>query len=68
MWPSRRSCRMNFISEVMFVMTLKQIVDQLKSCGFQCEAGPLELNTAFIELERKANEEDDDGDYDGTLL
>ena len=31
---------------------LVEIVKQLKSCGFECEAGPLGLNTAFIELER----------------
>lgn len=26
------------------------IVEQLESCGFECEGGPLELNTAFIAL------------------
>jgi hypothetical protein len=32
-------------------MTLKEIVEQLKSCRYECEAGPLENNVAFIELE-----------------
>jgi len=29
---------------------LKEIIKQLESCGFTCEAGPLENNTAFLEL------------------
>ncbi|MED3571951.1 hypothetical protein [Cytobacillus praedii] len=33
---------------------LKEIVEQLKSCGFSCEAGPLENNIAFIELQELA--------------
>lgn len=37
-------------------MTLKEIVEQLKSCGYECEAGPLENNVAFMELEEMANE------------
>lgn len=35
-------------------MTLLEIVEQLKSCGYRCEAGSLEMNTAFVELERMA--------------
>lgn len=35
-------------------MNLKQIVEQLESCNFECEAGPLENNVAFIELKRMA--------------
>jgi hypothetical protein len=36
-------------------MNLKEIVEQLKSCGYQCEAGDLEHNEAFIALAQKAN-------------
>lgn len=38
-------------------MTLKEIVEQLKSCGYECEAGPLVNNTAFKALEQLVNEE-----------
>lgn len=31
-------------------MTLKEIVEQLESCEFTCEGGPLEDNLAFIAL------------------
>ena len=31
------------------------IIDQLDRCGYQGEAGPLRLNTFFIELKRLAN-------------
>lgn len=34
--------------------SLADIVAQLRSCGFICEAGPLENNVAFVELERRA--------------
>ena len=30
---------------------LKAILEQLRFCNFECEAGPLVLNTAFIALE-----------------
>ncbi len=29
---------------------LPEIIEQLESCNFECEAGPLELNMAFIRL------------------
>jgi hypothetical protein len=32
-------------------MTLTEIVEQLRSCKFTCEAGALEQNIAFIALE-----------------
>lgn len=35
-------------------MELKEIIEQLESCKFECEAGPLENNTAFIELKKRA--------------
>ncbi|MED4411023.1 MULTISPECIES: hypothetical protein [Bacillus subtilis group] len=38
-------------------MKLSEIVDQLKACGFECEAGPLENNVAFVELEKIAKEQ-----------
>ncbi len=31
-------------------LALKAIVKQLRFCGFTCEGGPLELNTAFLAL------------------
>lgn len=34
--------------------TLAEIVQQLTDCGYRCEAGPLELNLAFMELRRRA--------------
>ncbi|KAA0941611.1 hypothetical protein FQ087_20865 [Sporosarcina sp. ANT_H38] len=40
-------------------MNLKEIVEQLQKCGFECEAGPLENNTAFIELKELADSEED---------
>lgn len=30
---------------------LKAIVEQLRLCEYECEAGPLTLNTAFLALE-----------------
>lgn len=41
-------------------MTLKEIVEQLEFCEFECIAGPLEMNQAFIELKRMAEAEQDD--------
>lgn len=35
-------------------MTLLEIVEQLKACGYHCEAGSLEMNVAFQELEEMA--------------
>ena len=29
---------------------LRAIIEQLRMCGYTCEGGPLELNTAFIAL------------------
>ncbi len=40
-------------------MNLKEIVEQLEWCRFECEAGPLENNTAFIELKKLADSEED---------
>ena len=37
-------------------MNLKEIVEALKKSDFKCVAGDLEDFTAFIELERKAND------------
>jgi hypothetical protein len=33
-------------------MKLRDVIDQLNRCNFECEAGPLRLNTAFIDLSR----------------
>lgn len=38
-------------------MTLKEIADQLESCGYVCEAGKLEMNEAFIALRKYAQQE-----------
>lgn len=35
-------------------MTLLDIVQQLWSCGFKCEAGPLDKNLAFQKLKEMA--------------
>lgn len=35
-------------------VALKAIVKQLEMCNFECEAGPLRLNTAFISLQEMA--------------
>lgn len=37
--------------------TLKEIVEQLESCGYECEAGKLEFNVAFIALKKMAKGE-----------
>lgn len=33
-------------------MTLQEIIEQLESCHYECEAGPLENNVAWIELKQ----------------
>jgi hypothetical protein len=33
--------------------SLKEIVEQLELCGYECEAGVLVNNVAFIELKRR---------------
>lgn len=38
-------------------MTLSEIVEQLRSCDYQCEGGPLVNNVAFRELEYCATQE-----------
>ncbi|WP_171056041.1 hypothetical protein [Paenibacillus sinopodophylli] len=38
--------------------SISEIVAQLKSCGYQCQAGPLENNEAFIALEELARQEE----------
>lgn len=35
-------------------MTLKEIIEQLESCNYECEGGPLVNNEAWIELKRMA--------------
>ena len=34
-------------------MTLREIIEQLESCNYECEAGSLERNIAFIELKER---------------
>lgn len=36
---------------------LKEIVEQLESCNYQCEGGPFVMNVAFIELKKMAEGE-----------
>jgi hypothetical protein len=38
--------------------TLQQIVDQLEWCNYECEAGFLKMNTAFIALKQMAIEDE----------
>lgn len=40
-------------------MNLQEIVEQLQSCNYECEAGALENNVAFIELRRIAHTSDE---------
>lgn len=40
-------------------MELKEIIEQLESCKFECQAGPLENNTAFIALKEYAELEEE---------
>lgn len=40
-------------------MTLTEIVSQLKWCEYECCAGRLEDNVAFVELEKMAAEEEE---------
>ncbi|MCV4329227.1 hypothetical protein ACWGRE_07625 [Bacillus velezensis] len=42
--------------------TLKEIVEQLKVCRYECEAGPLENNIAFQKLAELAGVEDESGE------
>lgn len=35
-------------------MTLPEIITQLEACHFECEAGPLEMNVAFVELKMRS--------------
>ncbi len=44
-------------------MTLQEIVAQLESCGFTCQAGPLEKNAAFVALKAMAESEIDFYDH-----
>lgn len=37
-------------------MTLKEIVEQLELCGYECEGGKLENNVAFIALKKLAEQ------------
>lgn len=42
--------------------TLKEIVEQLKNCGYECEAGPLVNNVAFQKLSELAGVVDESGE------
>lgn len=37
--------------------TLKEIVEQLEFCGYECEFGKLIMNVAFLEIKRRSEEE-----------
>jgi len=39
----------------MLEWDMKAALSRLKSCGYECEAGPLSMNTAFQYLEALAN-------------
>lgn len=36
--------------------SLSELLAQLEQCDYRCEAGPLRMNLAFIELKRRAEE------------
>lgn len=40
-------------------MTLPEIIAQLEACRFECEAGPLEMNVAFVELKKMATRQEE---------
>lgn len=40
--------------------TLKEIVEQLEWCGYECQGGPLVNNIAFIALKEMAKIESED--------
>ena len=42
--------------------TLKDIVEQLKDCGYECEAGPLVNNVAFQKLAAMAEVDVESGE------
>lgn len=46
-------------NESLFLTELQEIVNQLELCGYECQGGPLEMNTAFIRLKEIA--------HDGTI-
>ena len=39
-----------FLPQYLTRYALKSIIEQLRSCNYECEAGPLENNTAFMAL------------------
>jgi hypothetical protein len=41
-------------------VTLGEIIEQLESCGYECEAGRLEDNLAWRELKEMAESEEDE--------
>lgn len=40
-------------------MILPEIIVQLEACRFECEAGPLEMNVAFVELKKMATRQEE---------
>jgi len=38
---------------VFSTASMAEILDQLDSCDYRCEAGPLRLNLAYMELKRR---------------
>lgn len=41
--------------ESLTLTELQRIIDQLELCGYECQGGPLEMNTAFIRLKEIAH-------------
>ena len=41
-----------------YMYRLSKIVEQLKSCGYECEGGPLKMNVAFIAFCRMAEDQE----------
>jgi hypothetical protein len=44
-----------YINKDVTDLELKEIIYQLEMCRFECEAGPLEMNEAFIALKEMDN-------------
>ena len=46
----------DFLEVNNLLAELPQIVSQLESCGYECQAGRLEMNTAFIRMKEVLSE------------
>jgi hypothetical protein len=54
---NKKGC-IKLIKNDYVIASLKEIVEQLEFCKFECEGGSLENNIAFLELKRRAELEE----------